>query len=115
MECRINAECPDTYLPFPGKITAFHPPSGCGIRVDTAVYDECVITPYYDSLIAKLVSFSANRKDTISRMKRALEMTVIEGVKTTIPLHLRVLEDPDFLEGRISTRFLDRYSQSPSQ
>ncbi len=111
MECRINAECPDTYLPFPGKLTAFHAPSGCGVRVDTAAYDEYVVTPYYDSLIAKLISYAGTRRDTICRMKRALEMTIIEGVKTTIPLHQRILADQEFLEGRITTRFLDRYSQ----
>ncbi len=111
MECRINAECPDSFLPCPGKITAFHPPSGCGVRVDTAAYDECVITPYYDSLIAKLITFSGNRSDTVDRMKRALDMTIIEGVKTTIPLHQRVLNELDFVEGRITTRFLERYSQ----
>jgi len=115
MECRINAECPDTYLPFPGKLTTFHPPSGCGIRVDTAAYGECVVTPYYDSLIAKLISYGANRLDAIGRMKRALEMTIIEGVKTTIPLHQRILSDRDFLEGRITTRFLDRYAQRGRQ
>ncbi len=111
MECRINAECPNTYLPFPGKLTAFHPPSGCGIRVDTAAYNECVITPYYDSLIAKLISYAENRDDTIARMKRALEMTIIEGIKTTIPLHQRILGERDFVEGRLTTRFLDRYVQ----
>ncbi len=111
LECRINAECPDTYLPFPGKLTAFYPPSGSGIRVDTAAYNEYVVTPYYDSLIAKLISFGANRNDAIAKMKRALAMTIIEGVKTTIPLHLRVLNDRDFVEGRITTRFLDRYAQ----
>jgi acetyl-CoA carboxylase, biotin carboxylase subunit len=111
IECRINAECPDTYLPCPGKITAFHPPSGCGVRVDTAAYDECVITPFYDSLIAKLITFSGSRSETLGRMKRALEMTVIEGVKTTIPLHLRVLNEADFVQGQITTRFLERYSQ----
>ncbi len=110
LECRINAECPDTYLPFPGKITAFNAPSGCGVRIDTAAYDQCVITPHYDSLIAKLISYAGNRKDTISRMKRALEMTIIEGVKTTIPLHQRIMSDQDFQNGRITTRFLDRYS-----
>jgi acetyl-CoA carboxylase biotin carboxylase subunit len=115
MECRINAECPDTYLPFPGKLTTFHPPSGCGVRVDTAAYGEYVVTPYYDSLIAKLISYGGNRLETIGRMKRALEMTVIEGVKTTIPLHLRILSDRDFLEGRITTRFLDRYVQRERQ
>jgi len=111
MECRINAECPNTFLPFPGKLTAFHPPSGCGVRVDTAAYDEYVITPYYDSLIAKLISYAGSREDTIDRMKRALEMTVIEGVKTTIPLHQRILSERDFLEGKINTQFLDRYAQ----
>jgi acetyl-CoA carboxylase, biotin carboxylase subunit len=111
LECRINAECPDTYLPFPGKLTAFHPPSGCGVRVDTAAYNEYVVTPHYDSLIAKIVSFGANRNDAIARMKRALDMTIIEGVKTTIPLHQRILNDQDFVDGRITTRFLDRYVQ----
>jgi len=111
IECRINAECPDTYLPFPGKLTAFHPPSGCGVRVDTAAYNECVITPYYDSLIAKVITFAGSRGDAIGRMKRALEMTIVEGVKTTIPLHQRILSEADFLEGRINTRFLDRYAQ----
>ncbi|MBP1594973.1 MAG: accC [Acidobacteria bacterium] len=111
MECRINAECPNTYMPFPGRITAFHPPSGMGVRMDTAAYDEYMITPHYDSLIAKLISYAGNRADTIARMKRALEMTVIEGVKTTIPLHQRILSEKDFLEGRIDTRFLERYAQ----
>jgi acetyl-CoA carboxylase biotin carboxylase subunit len=111
LECRINAECPDTYLPYPGKLATFHPPSGGGVRVDTAAYAECVITPYYDSLVAKIITFAGTRGETICRMKRALEMTIIEGVKTTIPLHQRVLNEADFLEGRITTRFLDRYSQ----
>jgi acetyl-CoA carboxylase biotin carboxylase subunit len=111
IECRINAECPDTYLPFPGKLTAFYPPSGCGVRVDTAAYNEYVVTPYYDSLIAKLISYGANRHDAIARMKRALDMTIIEGVKTTIPLHQRILSEQDFVEGRITTHFLDRYAQ----
>jgi acetyl-CoA carboxylase biotin carboxylase subunit len=111
IECRINAECPDTYLPCPGKLNAFHPPSGCGVRVDTAAYNECVITPYYDSLIAKLIAFAGSRSEAIGRMKRALEMTIIEGVKTTIPLHQRILNEADFLEGRITTRFLDRYAK----
>jgi acetyl-CoA carboxylase biotin carboxylase subunit len=115
MECRINAECPDTYLPFPGKLTTFHPPSGCGVRVDTAAYGEYVVTPYYDSLIAKLISYGGSRIETIGRMKRALDMTIIEGVKTTIPLHQRILSDRDFLEGRITTRFLDRYVQRERQ
>ncbi len=110
IECRINAECPDTFLPFPGKITVFHQPSGFGIRVDTAAYSELVITPYYDSLIAKLIGYGRNRNEAISRIQRALEMMVVEGVKTTIPLHQKVLAEPDFLEGRLTTRFLERWT-----
>ncbi len=111
IECRINAECPDTFLPFPGKITAFHPASGMGIRIDTAVYSEYYVTPHYDSLIAKLISFGRNRDEAISRMQRALEMTVVEGVKTTIPMHQRILRDPDFHDGRITTRFLEQHGR----
>jgi acetyl-CoA carboxylase biotin carboxylase subunit len=111
MECRINAECPDTYMPFPGKLTTFHLPTGCGVRVDTAAYNEYVVTPYYDSLLAKLITYSGNRNETIAKMKRALEMTVVEGVKTTIPLHQRILAERDFMDGRITTRFLERYQQ----
>jgi acetyl-CoA carboxylase, biotin carboxylase subunit len=109
LECRINAECPDTFLPSPGKLNTFHPPAGVGVRVDSAAYSECVIPPYYDSLIAKIIVWGRNRQESISRMKRALEMTVIEGVRTTIPLHQRILQDDDFRSGRITTRFLDRW------
>jgi len=109
IECRINAECPETLLPFPGKITAFHQPGGMGVRVDTAAYAEYVITPHYDSLIAKMVTFGKNRLEAISRMQRALDMTIVEGVKTTIPLHQRILADPDFRAGRFNTRFLERW------
>jgi acetyl-CoA carboxylase, biotin carboxylase subunit len=109
LECRVNAECPDTFLPSPGKLSTFHPPAGVGVRVDTAAYNECVISPYYDSLIAKIIVWGQNRQEAITRMKRALEMTVIEGVHTTIPLHLRILQDEDFRAGRITTRFLDRW------
>jgi acetyl-CoA carboxylase biotin carboxylase subunit len=108
IECRINAECPDTFLPSPGKITAFYPPSGLGVRVDTAAYTECEVPPHYDSLIAKLISYARNRKEAVSRMRRALDMMVIEGIKTTIPLHQRILTDPDFVEGKINTGFLTR-------
>jgi acetyl-CoA carboxylase biotin carboxylase subunit len=110
LECRINAECPDTFLPSPGRIDVFHPPYGFGVRVDTAAYNECEITPYYDSLIAKVVAYGRNRTESISRMKRALDMMVVEGVKTTIPLHLKILAEQDFVEGRITTRFLDRWT-----
>ncbi|MGD0099502.1 MAG: acetyl-CoA carboxylase biotin carboxylase subunit [Acidobacteriota bacterium] len=109
LECRINAECPDTFYPSPGTITAFHPPSGIGVRVDTAAYSECVITPYYDSLIAKIIASGRDRLEAINRMTRALDMTVIEGVQTLIPLHQRILSDEDFRAGRIHTRFLERW------
>lgn len=109
LECRINAECPDTFFPSSGTITTFHPPTGIGIRVDTAAYSECVITPYYDSLIAKIITYGRDRQEAISRMTRALDMTVIEGVQTTIPLHQKILSDKDFQAGRIHTQFLDRW------
>jgi len=109
IECRINAECPQSMLPSPGRITVFHQATGFGVRMDTAAHHECVISPHYDSLIAKLISHGRNRNEAIRRMQRALEMTVIEGVKTTIPLHQRIVEDPDFVAGRLSTRFMERF------
>ncbi|MBN1571439.1 MAG: acetyl-CoA carboxylase biotin carboxylase subunit [Acidobacteria bacterium] len=112
LECRINAECPDTFLPSPGKLKTFHPPVGIGIRVDSAAYNEYVITPYYDSLIAKIIAFGRNRQESIRRMKRALEMTVVEGVHTTIPLHQRILSNEDFRAGRIHTHFLEQMNQN---
>jgi len=111
LECRINAENPDSFLPCPGTLKTFHQPAGVGIRVDTAAYAEYVITPYYDSLIAKVIAYGKNRAEAISRMKRALDMTVIEGVETTIPLHQKVLTNEDFVAGRIHTRFLDQILQ----
>jgi acetyl-CoA carboxylase biotin carboxylase subunit len=111
LECRINAEDPVTFLPSPGTIHAFHTPGGLGVRVDTAAHAECRIPPYYDSLIAKLVVHGRDRKEAISRMKRSLDFFIIEGVKTTIPLHRKILEDPDFQAGKYNTRFLDRYGK----
>ncbi len=109
IECRINAECPQTFLPCPGKITAFHPPTGLGVRLDTAAYTEWVISPFYDSLIAKVITYGNNRAEAIKRMERALEMMIVEGVKTTIPLQQRILSNGEFQEGRIHTHFLDRF------
>jgi acetyl-CoA carboxylase, biotin carboxylase subunit len=109
IECRINAEDPYTFVPSPGKITAFHTPSGPGVRVDTGAYSECVISPYYDSLIAKVIVHAPNRRAAISRMQRALEMMIVEGIKTNIPLHEKVLEDEAFLAGEIDTNFILRY------
>jgi len=109
IECRINAEDPETFMPSPGTIHSFHLPGGPGVRVDTAAHSECEVLPYYDSLIAKMVVHDDDRPAAIERMRRCLELTVIEGVKTTLPLHLRILADPDFRNGRYNTRFLERF------
>ena len=109
IECRINAEDPETFMPSPGTIHSFHLPGGPGVRVDTAAHSECEVLPYYDSLIAKMVVHDEDRPAAIERMRRCLELTVIEGVKTTLPLHLRILADPDFRNGRYNTRFLERF------
>jgi acetyl-CoA carboxylase, biotin carboxylase subunit len=110
IECRVNAEDPDTFTPSPGRITVFQQPGGTGIRVDTAVYADAVIPPYYDSLVAKLIVRGRDRGEAIARMRRALEMFVIEGIKTSIPLHRRILAEPDFEAGRLDTHFMDRYA-----
>jgi acetyl-CoA carboxylase, biotin carboxylase subunit len=107
LECRINAEDPVTHKPSPGKITAWHSPGGPGVRMDTAAYAEYVIPPYYDSLIAKLVVHGSTRDEAIRRMDRALDMFVLEGVKSTIPLHRQILHNSDFLKGDICTKFLE--------
>src|SRR5215831_5879002 len=109
IECRINAEHPETFRPSAGKITAFHPPGGTGVRIDTAAFAEGTIPPYYDSLIAKLVVRGKDRGEACSRMARALEMFIVEGVFTTIPLHRRILADPDFRAGKIDTTFIERF------
>jgi acetyl-CoA carboxylase biotin carboxylase subunit len=109
IECRINAEDPFTYVPSPGIIRHFHPPGGPGVRIDTFAHDGCEISPYYDSLIAKLMTYGRDRAEAIARMRRSLEVMVVEGIKTNIPLHRRILEDPDFLAGRFDTRFLERF------
>ncbi len=111
MECRINAEDPDTFRPSPGRITAFHVPGGPGVRVDTAAYADATIPPYYDSLVAKLVVHGKDRSEALARMRRALELFVIEGIRTTIPLHRRILADPEFIAGRFDTGFVERMSK----
>ncbi|MGH9329464.1 MAG: acetyl-CoA carboxylase biotin carboxylase subunit [Vicinamibacterales bacterium] len=110
IECRINAEDPVTFTPSPGVIRAFSVPGGPGIRIDTFAHAEATISPYYDSLIAKVIAWGLDRQEAIARMRRTLEMTVIEGIKTSIPLHLQILSDPDFIAGRISTSFMERYA-----
>jgi acetyl-CoA carboxylase, biotin carboxylase subunit len=108
IECRINAEHPEKFTPSAGKIKTFHTPGGLGVRVDTAAYAEGVIPPYYDSLIAKLITHGANREEAIMRMHRALEMFIVEGVYTTIPLHRRIVEDEEFKAGNLDTKYLER-------
>jgi acetyl-CoA carboxylase biotin carboxylase subunit len=108
IECRINAEDPDTFVPSPGLIRVFCVPGGPGVRVETFVHSECTVSPYYDSMIAKIIVHGRDRQEAIARMRRTLEMTVIQGIKTSIPLHLRILQDPDFVAGKLSTSFMDR-------
>jgi acetyl-CoA carboxylase biotin carboxylase subunit len=99
IECRINAEDPETFAPSPGRVTAWAPPGGPGVRVDSHLLAPCVIPPFYDSLIAKIIVHAGTRAEAISRMRRALSECVVEGVRTTIPFHLRLLDDPVFVEG----------------
>ena len=108
IECRINAEHPEKFTPSAGKIKTFHIPGGLGVRVDTAAYAEGVIPPYYDSLIAKLITFGKDRPEAIMRMQRALEMFIVEGIHTTIPLHRRILADEEFRAGDIDTKYVER-------
>ena len=108
IECRINAEDPVTFVPSAGRITTFQPPGGTGVRVDSAAYNDAVIPPYYDSMIAKLIVKGRDRAEAVGRMKRALEMFVIEGIKTSIPLHRKILAHPDFVAGKFDTHFIER-------
>jgi acetyl-CoA carboxylase, biotin carboxylase subunit len=108
IECRINAEHPETFAPSPGHITGLNLPGGAGIRVDTAAYHDGVISPHYDSLVAKLIAHGSDRAEAIARMRRALDMFVVEGIYTSIPLHRKILDHPDFIAGRLDTGFLAR-------
>ena len=110
VECRIVAENPETFAPSAGQVTWLHLPGGPGVRVDRAVYTESVIPPYYDSLIAKLITHGRDRQEAISRMARALGMFIIDGVSTSIPVHEKIMADPDFRAGRFDTHFLARFS-----
>jgi acetyl-CoA carboxylase biotin carboxylase subunit len=109
IECRINAEHPEKFTPSAGKITTFNPPGGTGVRVDTAAYAEAVIPPYYDSLIAKLITRGKDRQEAASRMARALGMFIVEGIYTSIPLQRKIVADPDFLAGDVDTKFMERF------
>lgn len=109
IECRINAEHPEKFTPSAGRIATFHTPGGTGVRVDTAAYAEGVIPPYYDSLIAKLITHGKDRQEAVSRMSRALEMFIVEGIHTTIPLHRRIMQNEDFRAAKFDTKFMERF------
>ena len=108
MEIRINAEDPDTFMPSPGKITQFHAAGGLGVRFDSAIYQGYSIPPYYDSMVGKLIVHGRNREECIARMRRAIMETVVEGVKTTLPLHMWILEQPAFLSGDYTIHWLEK-------
>ncbi len=110
LECRVNAEKPDqNFQPSPGRVSYFHSPGGPGVRVDSHLYSGYVVPPHYDSLVAKIITWGRDRMESIVRMRRALEETVVEGIDTTIPLHLRLLKDDAFLKGEIHTGYLDEF------
>ena len=110
IECRINAEDPfNGFRPSPGNITIFHAPGGHGVRLDTHVYAGYTIPPNYDSMIAKLIITAQTREEAISKMKRALDEFVIEGVKTTIPFHRQLMEDPNYVAGNYTTKFMEDF------
>jgi acetyl-CoA carboxylase, biotin carboxylase subunit len=115
IECRINAEHPETFAPSPGRITGLNLPGGIGVRVDTAAYTDGVISPYYDSLVAKLITYGRDRTEAIARMNRALEMFVVEGIHTSISLHQRILMHEDFIAGDLDTSFLARTKLIPAK
>jgi len=110
IECRINAENPDrNFMPSPGKITNYLPPGGLGVRIDSGAYPGYTISPYYDSMIAKLIVWGKDREDAIKRMRRALSEFVVEGIDTTIPFHQRVFQHEAFVSGEFNTKFLEKY------
>ncbi len=115
IEVRINAEDPETFAPSPGRITAYHPPGGLGVRVESAAYQDYVVVPHYDSLIGKLICIGGTRQEAIARMRSALGEFVIEGIKTTIPLHQRIMGDAEFVKGQVDTGFLERFQQRQGQ
>jgi acetyl-CoA carboxylase biotin carboxylase subunit len=109
IECRINAENPQTFAPSPGRITGLNLPGGIGVRVDTAAYTDGVIPPYYDSLVAKLIAYGQDREEAIARMRRALDMFIVEGIHTSIPLHQKIMAEADFQAGKFDTNFIKRF------
>jgi acetyl-CoA carboxylase biotin carboxylase subunit len=108
IECRINAEDPETHAPWPGLITEYHPPGGAGVRVDAGVFGGWRVAGDYDSLLAKVITHGRNRDEAVARMLRALDETIVTGIRTNVPLHQRIISHPDFRAGNLSTRFLER-------
>ena len=108
IECRINAEDPEKFTPFPGKITGYHTPGGRGVRVESAMYDQYTVLPHYDSMIGKLIVHADTREEAIKRMAGALDEYIIEGIKTTIPFHQKMMANKDFADGDVDTNFLER-------
>ena len=113
IECRINAEDPDSFTPCPGTVAVYHPPGGLGVRVDSALYTGYRVPPFYDSMIAKLIVHAPTREQAIARMQRALDEFVVEGIKTVIPLHRRILEDPEFQKGDYTIHWLEQFTAKP--
>jgi acetyl-CoA carboxylase biotin carboxylase subunit len=109
LECRINAEDPNTFVPSPGVIRHYYMPGGPGVRIDSFAHEGCEVSPYYDSLVAKVMTYGRDRGESIARMRRCLDAIVIEGIKTTTPLHRRIMDDPDFCAGRFDTHFMERF------
>lgn len=109
IECRINAEDPETFFPSPGQITYFHAPGGLGVRVDSAVFDGYRVPPHYDSMIAKLIVHGKTRNEALLRTKRSIEEFVVEGIKTTLPLHDRIISQPDFIDGNYDIHWLEKF------
>lgn len=115
IECRINAEHPEKFTPSAGKITAFNLPGGNGVRVDTAQYQEGVVPPYYDSMIAKVICHGRDREEAMNRMQRALSQFVVEGIYTTIPLQQKIFADADFRRGDFDTKFMERFFEREAE
>ena len=111
IECRVNAESPVTFTPSPGLITALNFPGGPGVRIDTAAYAGWFVPPQYDSLVAKVIAYDRDRNMAIARMRRVLDAVIVEGIETSVPIHQRILAEPDFVAGDISTRFMDRFTE----
>ena len=109
IECRINAENPDTFMPTPGRVTAFHAPGGLGVRVDSALYAGYMVPPYYDSMIAKLIVHAPTRPEAIARLRRALDEFAVVGIETTLPLHRRIIDEPTFQSGDFNIHWLEHF------